>query len=169
MNPSSDLLPSELVPVVRLSPETHDRELVHLRWGLIPSWAKGSSIGGRLIHARAETVATKRAFRDAFRHRRCLVVVDSFRLRRQAIQMNDGRPFGMGGVWERWEGDELIESCAIITTAANELARPLNDRMPVIIAEGDYDCWLDPEFHDAEDLERMLGSFPAERMVLVPT
>ena len=166
MDLSSDFLPSELVPVVRLNPETHQRELVHLRWGLMPSWANDPAIRGRLTHARAETVATKRAFQDAFRHRRCLVVVDSFQLQRHRIEMKDGRPFGMGGVWERWEGDETTETCAVITTPANELVQPIHDRMPVIIAEEDYDCWLDPEFYDAEELERMVLPFPADKMIV---
>jgi len=100
------------------------------------------SIGCRRPHARCETVATKPAFRDAFRQRRCLVVVDSFDVgkgrgrERKAIQMKDGKPFGVGAIWDRWQhGDgEAVESCAIITTAANELVSPINDRMPVIIA-----------------------------------
>jgi len=166
---SADFLPTETVPVVRLNPETHQRELVQLRWGLIPSWAKHPSISSRLIYARAETVATKRSFQDAFRQRRCLVVVDSFRLGRRTIQMNDGRPFGMGGLWERWQGDQEIESCAVITTTTNELVEPFNERMPVIIAEEDYAHWLDPEFFDAEELERMMQPFPSEDMVVSST
>lgn len=163
----SDFRPTDMVPVIRLNPESGKRELVQLRWGLIPSWADDPSIGRRLIHARAETVATKRAFRDAFRHRRCMVVADTFHLRRQAIQMKDGQPFGMGGIWDRWQrDDEQIESCAVITTAANELVRPVNDRMPVIIAPEDYDKWLDSEFQNAEELQRMLEPFPADKMVL---
>ena len=168
MSSPSDFLPTETVPVVRLNPETHHRELVHLRWGLIPSWAKDPSIGSRLTYARAETVATKRSFQDAFRQRRCLVVVDSFRLRRRAIQMKDGRPFGMGGVWERWEGNGQIESCAVITTTANELVEPFNDRMPVIVAEEDYDRWLDPKSQDAEELDRMMRPYSADSMMVVP-
>jgi putative SOS response-associated peptidase YedK len=168
MTLSSDFLPTETVPVVRLNPETHQRELVHLRWGLIPSWAKDPTIGGRMIYARAETVTTKRSFRDSFRPRRCLVVVDSFRLRRRAIQMRDGRPFGMGGVWERWQGDQQIQSCAVITTTANALVEPFNDRMPVIIAEEDYAHWLDPGFQDAEELDRMMLPCSADSMMVVP-
>ena len=106
MAASSDLVPSEPLPVVRLNPETHQRELARLRWGLVPSWTTDPSIGSRLTRARAETVATKSAFRDAFRLRRCLVVVDSFHLaqsgrgkrRRYVIQMKDHRPFGVGAI-----------------------------------------------------------------------
>jgi putative SOS response-associated peptidase YedK len=82
--------PMEQVLVVRQNPETHLRESVTMQWGLVPSWADDRMVGNRLIHARAETIASKPAFRDAFRHRRCLIVVDSFDLgrgRRKAIRM----------------------------------------------------------------------------------
>lgn len=176
MNSPADFLPNESVPVVRLNPETRRRELVHLRWGLIPSWADDPSIASRLTHARAETVATKPAFRDSFRQRRCLLVVDSFNVGRQsgksyAIQMINGKPFGVGAIWDRWVigGSEPIESCALITTEANELVRPINDRMPVTIAEEDYGRWLDPEFHEEPELERMMEPFPEEEMTVVPS
>ncbi len=175
---SSDFTPSEPLPVVRLNPQTHERELVYLRWGLVPSWTADPTIGSRLTHARAETVATKPAFRDAFRWRRCLVVVDSFllaksgrgRRRRYVIQMKDGRPFGVGAIWERWQqGDaEPLETCAVITTEANELVEPINDRMPVIIANEDYARWVEPEFYDKQGLERMMRPFPEEVMVVSP-
>jgi putative SOS response-associated peptidase YedK len=164
---SSDFLPSELVPVVRLNPDTHQREMVHLRWGLIPSWADDPTIGDRLTHARSETVATKRAFQDAFRQRRCLLVTDGIEMGQRRIEMKDGRPFGMGGAWERREGGEPVETCAVITTPANELVEPINNRMPVIIAEEDYDSWLNPEFCDDDELVRMMEPFPADGMVVV--
>jgi putative SOS response-associated peptidase YedK len=167
-------VPSEPVPVVRLNPDTHKREFVHLHWGLFPAWVSDLSLGSRVAHARAETVATKRAFREAFSRRRCLVVVDSCHLSRRRkpylIQMTDGQPFGMGRVWDRWQKDEKgpIESCAIITTAANEVVQPINDRMPVIIAPEDYDRWLDPDFYDAEELEQMMSPWPSDRMLVSP-
>jgi putative SOS response-associated peptidase YedK len=174
MDLSSDFVPSEPIPVVRVNPETREREFVQLHWGLIPGWVSGPSLGSRLTHARAETVATNRAFREVFRRRRCLVVVDSFHLSRQRkpylIQMTDGQPFGVGAIWDGWQGDNesYVESCAIITTAANELVQPINGRMPVIIAREDYDRWLDPEFYDAEELERMMQPWPSDRMLVSP-
>jgi putative SOS response-associated peptidase YedK len=157
--------------VVRQNPEMHERESATVRWGLVPSWAESAAIGSRLTHARAETVAAKRAFQGAFRHRRCLIVVDSFEVgRRKSIQMNDGRPFGIGGIWERWQrGEEALESCAVITSESNDLVRPLNDRMPVIIVAADYDRWLDPEFFDAEEFQRMMQAYPAEEMAVIPS
>lgn len=175
----ADFTPMEQVLVVRQNPETHQRESVTMQWGLVPSWGESPKIGIRLIHARAETVATKRAFREAFGSRRCLMAVDEFDLsrgrrkgqkQRFAIRMKDGRPFGVGAIWERWQHDgETIESCAVITTASNDLVRPINDRMPVIIAPEDYDRWLDPEFYDAQQLERMMRASPSEGMVVVPS
>jgi putative SOS response-associated peptidase YedK len=146
--------PLEQMLVVRQNPEPHERESVMMCWGLVPSWAESPAIGNRLIHARAETVATKPSFREAFRARRCLIVVDSFqasaRKRQLAIQMKDGRPFGIGGLWER--GQDGLESCVVITTEANDLVVPINGRMPVIVALEDYDRRLDPEFYDLEEL-----------------
>lgn len=174
MASSSDFVPNEPLPVVRLNPETHQRELVHLRWGLVPSWTTDPSSGSRLPHARADTVATKPAFRDVFRQRRCLVVVDSFFLaksgrdkrRSYVIQMKDGKPFGVGAIWDRWQqaDAERVETCAVITTEANEVVSLINDRMPVIIAEEDYEDWLDTEIFDLQELERMLRPFAAEAM-----
>lgn len=173
----ADFTPMERAPVVRVNPETHERELVRLRWGLIPSSAHDPSLGSRLIHARSETVATKPAFRESFRQRRCLVVVDSFDIGKRRgkgkksylIQMKDRKPFGVGAIWEWWQqGDEQIESCAIITTAANTLVSPINDRMPVIIAQEGYGPWLDPKFQDGDELERMMQPFSAEMMAVVP-
>jgi putative SOS response-associated peptidase YedK len=106
MNISTDFLPNQSVPVVRLIPETHKRELGHLQWAMASSSAADPSAAKRLTHARSETVASKPSFRDAFRRRRCLLVVDSFHLgkgRGHAIQMKDGKPFGIAAIW-----DELV-------------------------------------------------------------
>jgi putative SOS response-associated peptidase YedK len=173
MNTSTDFLPSQAVPVVRLNPQTHHRELVHLQWGMVPTSAADPSAARRLTHARSETVATKPSFRDSFRQRRCLLVVDSFNLgkrSRRAIQMKDGKPFGIAAIWDRWQaGDgEPLETCAVITMAANDLVLPINDRMPAIIAKTDHDRWLDPEFFDLEELERMMEVFPSKAMVISP-
>lgn len=83
--------------------------------------------------------------------------------------MKDGRPFGVGGIWERWQqGDQRSESCAVITREADDLVRPINDRMPVIIAKEDYGRWLDPEFFDAEELQRMMRKYSPDEMVVMP-
>src|SRR5690606_26047662 len=120
------------------------RELALARWGLVPFWAKGVSIGNRMINARGETVAQKPAYRAAFRKRRCLVPADGFfEWQKTAsgkqpwyIHAAGGEPLAMAGLWELWDppdGGTRLASCTIITTRANEFMRPLHDRMPVVL------------------------------------
>lgn len=143
-----------------------------LRWGLIPSWAKDAKIGAKLINARAETVADKPSFRAAFRRRRCLVVADGFyEWQNQGgqkqpfyIRLKEASPFAFAGLWEHWQdaAGELIESCTILTTAANEMMQPIHPRMPVILNPKDYDLWLDPQVQDVEVLKPLLVPYRAE-------
>jgi putative SOS response-associated peptidase YedK len=175
-----NIAPSQPVPVVRMTPghEPPQRQLVLLHWGLIPSWADDPAIGNRLINARAETAADKPSFRTALRRRRCLVVADGFyewqRIdrRRQPfwIGMRDDKPFGFAGLWESWEGPDhsAIESCTILTTEANDLVRPIHDRMPVIVEEADYSRWLDPAVDRPEPLRPLLRPYPSGPMTAYP-
>jgi putative SOS response-associated peptidase YedK len=135
------------VPAVRVSRDDAGRELALLRWGLIPGWADGPSIGNRMINARADTVATKPAFRKAFRQRRCLIVADGFyewkklngRKQPYYIRLQDDQLFAFAGLWERWNrGDSPIDSCTILTTDANEVVGSIHDRMPVILEPWDH-------------------------------
>ena len=154
------------------------RKLVFLHWGLVPSWADDPKIGNRMINARAETAAEKPSFRTAMRRRRCLIVADGFyewktvAKRRQPmfIHLRDGRPFAFAGLWESWEGADhsALESCTILTTSANDLVRPIHDRMPVIIAPADYGQWLDPAVQQAEPILPLLRAYPAEEMEAYP-
>lgn len=172
--PRYNIAPTQMVPTVLLPPALCDRQFQLLRWGLIPSWAKDAAIGGRLINARAETVAEKASFRAAFRHRRCLVVADGFyewqRTERKKqpfyFRLRDGQPFAFAGLWERWQAPdgETIASCTILTTEASELLRPIHDRMPVILDPKDYDLWLDPAVQTPEPLQQLLRPYPAEVM-----
>lgn len=177
LEPRYNIAPTQPVAVVRMAVQEAARELVMLKWGLIPYWAKDPGIGARLINARSETVAQKPAFRDAFRKRRCLVVADGFyEWQKQNggkqpfyIRMRDGGPFGMAGLWEAWRGPEgVIESCALITTDANDLMRPIHDRMPVILPARDYDLWLDRGFRQGDLLVPLLRPFPSEEMLAYP-
>jgi len=149
-----NIAPTQNVPAVRRQPTSGERELVNLRWGLVPSWAKEIGIGAKMINARAETVANKPAFRDAFKKRRCLIVADGFyewqaqpRGPKQPyfITTADGRPFAFAGLWEEWWSPEsnLVETCTIITTEASPALRPVHHRMPVILTPGSFDAWLD--------------------------
>src|SRR5947209_2693109 len=126
-----NIAPTQTVAAVRLRADRPVRELVLLRWGMVPSWADDPGIGNRLINARADGIASKPSFRSAFRKRRCLVLADGFyewqkldakRKQPYYFRLNDGRPFAFAGLWESWhrEGEE-IESCTLITTEANEV------------------------------------------------
>ena len=151
-----NIAPTQDVPVVRVGPDGardgRSRELVQMRWGLVPAWAKDIKIGARMINARAETVATR--FKATFEQRRCLVVADGFyewlkrpdgRKQPQHITLADKAAFAFAGLWERWrdpaDGEWLL-SCSIITTDANALVAPIHDRMPVILAPADHAAWL---------------------------
>ena len=145
-----------------------------IRWGLIPHWAKTASIGSRMINARAETVAQRPAFRDAFRRRRCLVLADGFYEWQRAgsvkkpmrIVMESGEPFAFAGLWAMWRDSEgnRIPSCTIITTEANDLLRPIHNRMPVILPREMEEFWLDRDVQDVAVLENALTAYPSELM-----
>jgi putative SOS response-associated peptidase YedK len=164
------------IAAVRPPPGRGGRELVALRWGLVPRCASDPSVGYRLMNARAETAASKPSFQAAFEARRCLLPADGFYEWRQAggrkppyfISRRDGRLFGFAGLWERWDGDgEVIESAAILTTAANELMRPLHDRMPVILDPEDHARWLDPDHHGSGAVQALLGSSRGDGLTAV--
>ncbi len=177
--PRFNVAPTQPVAVVRrLAADEPRRELAWLRWGLIPSWATDPAIGGRMINARAETAAETPAFRTALRRRRCLVVADGFYEWQKTgrakqpyfLRLRDDRPFGFAGLWESWEGPDhaAIESCTILTAEANELVRPIHDRMPVIVAPADYERWLDPGVQSAETVRSLLRPYPSGAMTARP-
>ncbi len=168
-----NIAPSQTIAVVRHGEGAGHQQLAFMRWGLVPRWADDASVGNRMINARSETASTRPAFREAFRRRRCLVPADGFfEWRRQDrpsqpfyIHLAGQRPFAMAGLWERWEGrGEVLESCTILTTDANELVRPLHDRMPVILPPEAFDQWLDPTVQDLGRLTSLLRPLAAERM-----
>jgi putative SOS response-associated peptidase YedK len=176
--PRFNIAPTQPVGVVRLQAgreSPHERELVWLRWGLIPRWAKDESIGSRLINARAETVAEKTAYRASLRRHRCLIAADGFyewqkgdqRSQPFYIRLRDNRPFGLAGLWDHWTSpdEKTIESCVILTTGANALVGPIHDRMPVILPPSQYAQWLDPQWQEWSGLASLCGPYPAEEMV----
>jgi len=172
--PRYNAAPTDYLPVIRVHPDRH-RELVLLRWGLIPSWAKEALFGAKMINARAETVAEKPAFRSAFQRRRCLVPMAGFYEWQKTgagkvphfCHLLNADLFAVAGLHEYWPGKggtEPIESYTIITTDANEMMAKLHDRMPVILHERDYDAWLDPKNENSEALQGLLKPYPAEEM-----
>jgi putative SOS response-associated peptidase YedK len=176
--PHYNVAPTQDVAVVRSSSGAAPRELVLMRWGLVPYWAKSLSIGSRMINARCETVATLPAFRDAFARRRCLIPADGFFEWIAAggvkqpywIHPSDGGVWGFAGVWERWrppEGPPVL-SCAIVTTPANGYIAALHDRMPAVIGPADYEKWLDVRHHDPAELAPLLTPLPDAALEAVP-
>lgn len=173
-----NVAPTQSVPAVRMKSDSKERELVMLKWGLIPGWAKDAAIGNRMINARADTVAGKPSFRSAFRRRRCLLAADGFYEWQKTngkkqpffIGMQDESPFAFAGLWEHWQNPEgePVESCAIITTEANDLVKPIHDRMPVILPRKVYALWLDPQAQDTEKLQKLLVPYPAKEMRAYP-
>ena len=169
--PRYNIAPTQRSLVVRESIEG-GRELVPLRWGLVPSWAKDPSIGQRMINARAETLAEKPSFRTAFKRRRCLVPANGYYewertgQGKQAhyIRPRSGELLAMAGLWESWHVDQpdAMETFTIITTDANETTRHIHDRMPVFLQPEHYDLWLDPEFEATPPLQDLLQPAPTD-------
>ncbi len=172
--PRYNIAPTKIIPAVL---ETEGERIVNaLRWGLIPSWAKDGKIGSKMINARAETLAEKPSFRNAFRSRRCIIPASGFyewaKKGTGAKQpfyfyLKDKEVFGFAGLWEEWldkESGELVETCTIITTEANEILEPVHDRMPVILKPAEYDLWLDEKEKDTERLQKLLVPYPSNEM-----
>jgi putative SOS response-associated peptidase YedK len=175
VGPRFNIAPTQQVAAI---PNEPARRLALFRWGLVPFWAKDPKIGSQMINARAETVAEKPAFRNALRKRRCLILADGFYEWRKEgarktptyIRLSSHRPFAFAGLWESWkapDGSSLL-SCAIITTSANELMKPIHDRMPVILPPERQSVWLDPAEQDASLLTSLLAPFDSSRMEAYP-
>ena len=170
-SPRYNIAPTQ--PVLAVT-NSEGRRASYMRWGLIPSWAKSASVGNRLINARAETVAERNSFRTALIRRRCLVLADGFyewqragnTKRPMRIVMSSGEPFAFADLWDAWRdlNGEIVRSCTIITTEANELLRPIHNRMPVILPPGMESFWLDHEVEDSGVLSSTLVPHPGEEM-----
>ena len=186
--PRYNICPTQPALCVRQS-DTGENEAVNLRWGLVPFWAKDLKAGARMINARSETVATKPSFRAAFKARRCLVLTDGFYEWKKVgsakqpyyISRRDDGPFCLAGLWESWtnknsETAEPVETFTILTTEANATMQPLHDRMPVILPQNHFDFWLDKEFNNVPQLEKLLvpratddlRTFPVDKKVGKP-
>jgi len=149
--PRYNIPPGTDIPVIRQSPE--GKCVLHLlRWGLVPHWAKDSSIGAKLNNARGETVSEKPSFRDAFKRRRCLIPASGFyewategKVKQPYyIRLKSGEPMAMGGLWESWKAPDgsILRTACIVTTTPNAVMEPIHDRMPVIVAPENWQSWL---------------------------
>jgi putative SOS response-associated peptidase YedK len=158
--PSYNAAPQSVQPVVRLNRDSGKPEFVLNRWGLVPFWAKDAKPAYATINARAEEAATKPAFREALKKRRCLVPADAF---------YEWQPYAFAGLWERWQPKEgpALETFTILTTDPNELMEPIHNRMPVILDPRDYARWLQPGDPARPPID-LLRPFPAEKMLAWP-
>jgi len=164
IEPRWNIAPTQFIATVRES--AGPREVAMLYWGLVPSWAKEKSIGARMINARSETLGEKPSFRSAFRRRRCLILADGYYEWQRSgsvkqpyfIAFDDGQPFGMAGLWERWRDPatgEPLESCCIVTTSPAPTVAHVHDRMPVIVPPDACAEWLDPKNEATDRLARL--------------
>ena len=167
---SPDVRPTELKPIIRFARDG-GRKCVLARWGLVPFWAKELKFGNRCINARADTIATAPAFREAYTRRHCLVPLNAFfewsgekgHKVKWRIRLRDEPLFALAGLWEWWRDpgtQQGVETYTIITTEANSLLAPLHDRMPVIVDAADYERWLEA---GAESVT-LLAPYPNEAL-----
>ena len=173
--PHYNIAPSQQVPIIRHTGS--GREMVMARWGLIPHWSKEAKTKYSTVNARIETVADKPTYRTPFKSQRCLIPANGFyewkvvdeRKVPHYIRLRDGHVFALAGLWDHWEGkEETLESCSIIVMPANEVMKPLHQRMPAIIAPADYDSWMDPELTDKDEIMGYLTSSPSSQLVMYP-
>ena len=177
--PRYNAAPTDSLAVVRFNPQTRQRSLDLLRWGLVPLWAKDPSSGPKCINARSETVATNNTFRDAFQRRRCLVPADAFY---EWHKVADGKPvpyavaprdgvFAFAGLWDRWKNPadgSILRSFTIVTGSANALCRPIHERMPVILPPEKWSMWLGEDEVTPEQLLALLKACPEELIRVYP-
>jgi putative SOS response-associated peptidase YedK len=165
-----NIAPTQECPVVVVR-EGH-RELMPLRWGLVPPWARDETMASKMINARAETIQEKPSFRQSFKNKRCLVPADGFiewgktQSGKQPYYFTrrDNELFAFAGIWSEWKKDGVsLWTFSIITTDCNSLVQPIHHRMPVILAPGDYETWLNAA-SNAKTLQSLLAPFPANLM-----
>ena len=172
--PRYNIAPTQMIAAV--AEIENGREISLFKWGLVPRWTKDESIGNKLINARAETLTEKPSFREAFARRRCIIPVSGYYEWQKAAKgakqpfyfyLKEKEVFGFAGLWEEWldkETGEAVETCTIITTEANEVLKPVHDRMPVILKTQDYEQWLEPKERNVDRLQRLLAPYPPEEM-----
>ena len=174
---SWNVAPTDSVYAVAENRE-HKRLLGSYTWGLVPSYVKDAKGGPKMINARAETI--EKRFGRAFERRRCLVPADGFYEWEKRpdgskqpwfIHRADRTPLVFAGLWEVWwpdgadrDVDEPLRTCTIVTTEANDLVRPIHDRMPVLLAPSDWDRWLARDNADLAALRALL--VPADERAL---
>ncbi len=163
--PREHVAPTEPIMIVRNS-QANKRELVLVRWGLIPHWVKDPDDFALIINARAETLLEKPSFRTSIAHKRCLIPADAFyewsgpknnRQMHKIEQINQA-PMAFAGLWDHWLGADgsEFESAVIITVGANREVAPVHERMPAIIEQKDFENWLDVKNVRAKEALKLL-------------
>jgi putative SOS response-associated peptidase YedK len=173
--PRTNIAPTDSIMAIRFDATHKQRSLDLLRWGLVPHWAKQTA-GPPLINARAESLAERPAFRQAFEKRRCLIPADAFYEWQAgskpkqpfAIRASDGAMMAFAGIWENWRQPDgsWLRSCAIVTTTANAALAVLHDRMPVILDPADWPAWLGETGAAADALRPLLRPCPSDALEL---
>ena len=163
---SYNITPGATVPVITMN---SPKQLVLMRWGLIPGWAKDSKIAYSTINARAEEIEKKPAFRSAFKYRRCLIPASGFYEWKRVsdegkpvkipywIKLKRANVFGFAGIYEN-------NTFSIVTTTTNEMMKQIHDRMPVILHKDAEEIWLDNSRYDLRELKQLMVPYPAEEM-----
>jgi putative SOS response-associated peptidase YedK len=177
-SPRYNIAPTQPVPVIRQHPKEPVRQISNMRWGLIPNWARDASIASGTINAKSETAATKPAFRDPMRLRRCLIPADGlYEWLRAAkskqpfcFEVNDGQLFAFAGLWDGWKNadGQWVKTCSILTTTPNAVTSAIHDRMPVILEPASYDVWLDPGMQNVAAISELLKPYEARFMRCYP-
>ncbi|MFZ1027252.1 MAG: SOS response-associated peptidase [Limnoraphis robusta] len=168
LTPRYNIAPTQFIATVSQNSKSENRQFNWMRWGLIPSWAKDTKMGAKLINARVETVTEKASFRQAIRQRRCLILADGFyewqtekdQKQPYYFHLENHQPFAFAGLWERWKSPENQEiiSCTILTTEAHEEMRSIHHRQPIIIPENLYSQWLNPQLTEPQEILPLLTS-----------
>jgi len=177
-SPRYNIAPTQPVPVIRQHPKEPIRQISNMGWGLVPHWAQDASGAARAINARSETAATKPAFRDPFKFRRCLIPADGFYEWKKAgtskqpfcFEVHDGELFAFAGLWDGWKDStgHWVKTCSILTTTPNAVTSAVHDRMPVILDPGSYDLWLDPGMQNVAAISELLKPYDARLMRCYP-
>lgn len=173
-SPRYNIAPNQPVPVVREHTKEPVRQLSLMRWGLIPRWAKDPAIAQNTINAKSETAATKAAFRDPLKFRRCLIPADGFYEWKRTgtskqpfcFEVCEGELFAFAGLWDGWKDSsgQWVETCSILTSTPNAVTSAIHNRMPVILGSESYDLWLDPGMQNVAAVSELLKPYEARLM-----
>ena len=174
-DPRYNIAPSQEHPILIVLDDR--RQVIPMKWGLVPNWAKDPKIGYKMINARSEGIESKPSFKLPIRKKRCLIMADGFyewsKIDKKTkvpyfFKLNNGEPFAFAGLWDEWNtGEGVLKTFTIITTTPNELMKPVHNRMPVILKPSDEAKWLDPEITDPREILPLLVPYSSNEMECV--